>query len=274
MHATYSASDVNPRVVLDELLEDWPEFSDVEDFCPPRDRRGKHLEGRDVSLIASTIGLVNHAYDTAEASVLLLDNGHENASLPLVRAVYETAITAVWLVQAKEHEGITAFLHEYARGRRALQNDVLIAASQVFREGATDLPNVDPSPYEDKIDSMQRFKQVCEDLHPAGVDAYILYRILSGYCHPSATVADQYIGQHTNGSLVKHPKGKTTFESDLLYFLLSASLVWAGRAFSYLSDSKPHRSALRSAARRLGITAEIKLSEKYYQRHAAATKRS
>lgn len=273
MHATYSASDVNPRVVLDELLEDWPEFSDVEDFRPPRDRRGKHLEGRDVSLIASTIGLVNHAFDTAEASVLLLDNGHENASLPLVRAVYETAITAAWLVQAKEHEGITAFLHEYARGRRALQKDALLAASQVFREGAVDLPNVDPSPYEDKIDSMQWFKQVCEDLHPAGIDAYILYRILSGYSHPSATIVDFYIHQRADGSPMKRPSGAPTFDSDLLYFLLSASLV-AGRAFSYLSDSKPHRSALRSAARRLGITAEIKLSEKYYQRHAAATKRS
>lgn len=273
MNGSDPATDVNPRVVLDELLEGWPEFSDVEDFHPPRDRRGKRLEGRDVSLVATIIGLVAHAYDTAKAAVLLLDHGQENASLPLVRAVYETALTAVWLVQTKEHQGITAFLHEYARGRRALQNDALIAASQVFREGATDLPNVDTSPYEDKIDSMQRFKQVCEDLHPAGIDAYILYRILSGYCHPSATVADQYIGQHTDGSLMKHPKGKTTFESDLMCFLLSAALVWAGRAFSYLSRSNPHRSALRSAARMLRVAAEIQLSEKYHQRHAAAAKR-
>lgn len=157
MNGSNSVSDANPRVVLDELLNDWSEYSDVEDFRPPRERRGKRLDGSDVSLIATIIGLVNHAYDTAKASVILLDGGHENASLPLVRAVYETALIAVWLVQSRDHQGITAFLHEYARGRRALQKDARLAASQVFREGADGLPDADPSLYDDRLDSMQQF---------------------------------------------------------------------------------------------------------------------
>ncbi len=274
MKASEAIGYENSRLVLDELLSDWAEFSEVDDFHPQRDRRGKPLDGRDVSLIAAIIGLGNHAYDTARAAATLLDDGQLNASLLLVRTVYETALTAVWLVQAKDHQGITAFLHEYARGRGALQRDARSAASKVFREGAEGLPDADPSLYEDKLDSMRNFQQVCEDLHPGGIDAYILYRILSGYSHPSAAIVDLYIDQHTDGSPVKRQQAKPALEPDLLCFTLSAALVWAGRAFSYLSKSKAHRSALRSAARKLGIPAEIQLSERYLMRHATAGKRS
>ena len=55
---------------------------------------------------------------------------------------------------------------------------------------------------------------------------------------------------------------------NVLLFFTAASLVWAARAYSYLLKDKQYRSFLRSCARELGVDAELKLSEHYYQRHA------
>ena len=225
--------------------------------------------GKDVSRVSAVIGLARHAHDTAGAAALLLEDGHTNSAVPLVRLTYEDALTAVWLVQSHDHHGITAFMHEYARGRRALRADASLAASAVFREGADQVTDADPSPYEDKLDSFQQFRQLCLDLNPGGVDAYLLYRVLSGYSHASVNVADLYLEEAEGGVPGKRDEPKEALSPALLYYLLACSLVWVGRAFTYLSHDRAHRSLLRRSARRLGVNSEPQLSESYHKRHAA-----
>lgn len=54
----------------------------------------------------------------------------------------------------------------------------------------------------------------------------------------------------------------------MLTFLTAASIVWSARAYSYLISDKPYRNFLRRSARRREIENELKLSERYHQRHA------
>lgn len=257
----------DPRIIFDELLAEWPLFASNSEFYQPAARRGKRFLGSDVARISAVIGLVRHVYDTAGTIALLIDNERINGSIPLVRSAYESALTAVWLVQSRDQHGITAFLHEYTRGRRALQRDALQAASDVFRAGAVNIPNADPTLYEDKLDSTQQFRQMCVDLKPGGLDAYIFYRILSGYSHASMHIVDLYFGESEEAVPHKRRSASEALTPAMLLYLTASSLVWAGRAYSYLSKSSDHRRALRMAAARLGINPELQLSDSYYARH-------
>ncbi len=255
--------------VLEELLNSWPAFSAATaDFHQPAARRGKRFENPDVARIATVIGLSRHVYDTVEAANLLIQSERDNAAIPLVRMAYETALTAVWLVQSKGHHGITAFMREYSRSRKALQQDAAKATSAAFREGAASVADADPDLYPEEIDSVQRFRQVCLDLTPGGADAYVIYRVLSAYSHSSLSAAELYIAKHESGVPGRRDRPDRALSRALLQYLMACSLVWAGRAFSYLSHDKAHRSVLRQAARRLGITSELQLGPNYHQRHA------
>lgn len=258
----------DPRIVFDELLNGWAGHSSVESFYQPAARRGKKFEANDIARITVVIGLVNHVYDTARAIALLVDSEQTNAAVPLVRSVYESALTAVWVVQSRDHDGITAFIHEYTRGRKALQDDALKSATRAFRETAGNIPNADPSLYEGSADSARQFRQICLDLNPGGVDAYILYRVLSGYSHATMNVVDLYFDERDDGTVVKLLEASEALEPAPLIMLTACSLAWAGRAFSYLSNDAAHRSVVRKAALKLGINPEPQLSENYYQRHA------
>ncbi len=76
--------------------------------------------------------------------------------------------------------------------------------------------------------------------------------------------------EREDGTVVKLRDANEALEPGPLVMLTACSLAWAGRAFSYLSKDKAHRSAIRNAAAQLGINPEPQLSDNYYQRHAKA----
>lgn len=255
------------EVVL-ELGDTWLEFDGAQDLYQPAVRRGKKFLGSDVARMTAVWGLACHVYEAARAITLLLDSGMANQAIPLVRLAYENALTAAWLVQRKEQHGIQAFLHEYNRTRAALKKDALDSVSATFREGAPAIVDAEPSEFEGSADSVRRFGDICLDLTPGGKDAFIYFRILSSYSHASPNVADLYFQQsESDGGAPRYVAHQVALDKDLLLFLTAASMVWAGRAFTYLTQDKQHRNRLRSIAQQLGINCELQLSEHYHRRH-------
>ncbi len=272
-----------PTPTLDELREvaaglhdQWRVAGGPRPLHQPAARRNRPFVGGDLARLASVAGLARHVHETARAVEVLLDAGHSNAAIPLVRICFESALTAAWLVQSREQHGILAFAHEHARTRVALQKDALEAASATFREGASTIADTDVESYEGSIDSVRQFGQVCRDLTPGGKDAFVYYRILSSYSHASVRVIDMYFASAPDGEYM--PAYRTTPDTALpphmLMFFTAAAMVWSARAYSYLTHDKAHRNYLRSAARRLGISDELHLSEHYHRRHAKSSKRS
>lgn len=137
----------------------------------PRARSGMAITVRDVARMECVVGLARHIHETTRAVLLLLDSGHLNAAVPLVRMVYECALTATWLIQSKDDEGIRAFLHEHARQRTGLQSTLKRAIAKTFREGEVTGTNLED--FLESADNARRFDLICEDLEPGGTDAYI-----------------------------------------------------------------------------------------------------
>lgn len=262
------------RVLSGELLAHWKVHEQPEELTQPKARREQAITSTDIARMQSVIGLTRHVHENASAVRLLLENEHSQGSIPIVRFAYECALTAVWLVQSEEDEGIRAFAHEYVRGNKSLQDNLRRAVSTTFRENADLIADVDLSRFVPSLDNARRFDLICEDLTPGGKDAYIYYRILSSFSHASINVVDLYFELDPAGGPVPalRDKAREPISAEFLLYLTCASMVWSARAVTYLTGNKPYRNFLRKVAQQLGVTSEIQLSQSYFQRHAAAKK--
>lgn len=263
------------RQIIDGLRDAWLQHGDAELIRQPAARRGRKFSNLDVARATVVHGLACHVYETARAVLVLMDSGLTNAAVPLVRQMYECALTSVWIVQSSDQHGVTAVLHEHARNRAAVAVDVRDAQSEAFREAVEKIRDADPSPFVGSFDSVRQFRDICLDLVPGGIDAYLTYRVLSTYSHASVGIADLYYAPAPPGAVgVPHRRthADTAFAADTLLYFAASTLVWSGRAYSYVSRDQVHRSLLRSAARSLGTPAEIHLSDHYRRRHARQRK--
>lgn len=264
------------RALFDELLEAWEVHGDPRDLTQPKSRRGKRINSIDIARMECVLGLSRHAYETASAIRLLLDNGHTLSAVPLIRLVYECALTSVWLVQSEGTEAVKAFMHEYARSNRSMKLSLRKAMSATFRDNADSIADADVEPYRGSLDNAQRFDLICEDLTPGGADAYVYYRALSGFSHAGVRLLELYFEPDPAGGPMPavRPDPREPFEDNFLLFMTCASLVWAGRPITYLAENKEYRDHLRRAGKQLGVTSELQLSKKYYQRHAESKAKS
>ncbi|WP_371861311.1 DUF5677 domain-containing protein [Microbacterium maritypicum] len=263
-------SEEQTRSLIAELQSEWDAVSEVRAFRQPKSRRGQRFTGADAARITAIIGLSRHVHDTSPAIMLLLEHGHISAAVPLVRLVFECSLTAAWLVQSTDDHGIRAFLHSYSRSRSSLQKDAMEATTRVFRDGAPEITDTDPTPFGGSYDDAHRFGEICLDLKPAGKDAYIYYRVLSGLSHASPRVADLYFAPDSPDAGIPafRPTPDQSFPTDVLAFFTAASMVWSARAYSYLITNTQYRNFLRRSARQLEINDELQLSERYWERHA------
>nr|WP_258185933.1 hypothetical protein [Microbacterium sp. PAMC22086] len=144
------------------------------------------------------------------------------------------------------------------------------ATTRVFRDGAPEITDTDPTPFGGSYDDAHRFGEICLDLKPAGKDAYIYYRVLSGLSHASPRVADLYFAPDSPDAGIPafRPTPNQSFPTDVLAFFTAASMVWSARAYSYLITNTQYRNFLRRSARQLEINDELQLSERYWERHA------
>jgi len=264
------------RQLVDDLISAWDSEGHPTEMSQPRARSGKPITMSDVARMEAVVGLARHVHETARAIRLLIDSGHANAAVPLVRLVYECALTATWLVQSENDDGVKAFMHEYTRQQTNLQSVLKRSIVEIFREGADDVADTNMDAYLGSADNARRFDLICEDLAPGGTDAYLYYKALSSYSHAGVRVVDLYFSSPPPGGRLPPPQRKpaSALNEDLLLFLSNASMVWSGRAVTYISKNRSYRATLRRAANELQVTSEIQLSNAYRKRHADARKNS
>lgn len=209
-------------------------------------------------------GLAQHCLRTGEVVLDLYEAGKHVESLPLIRSVYESALTAMWVAQSRE--AINGFFNEDVRQRRALSETFAKSTSKVFQEGAPHIAGIDL----DKLDSVaddqaRNFQRLCDALQPGGAHAYALYRALSAHTHPSSLLVDQYAEpdddnpENASGIFLRReprPLGHQTW-----LYLCVASMLWASRAVDVMHRDSPHRSYLRQTAHKLEVVDILQLSE-------------
>lgn len=216
-------------------------------------------------------GLCAHVHYLAPAALDLLDDGRVLASLPLVRACFESAITAQWVTQTTD--GSPAFVNEEVRQRLAQVGTMEKAVSEVFREAAPGIAANLP-PILDATATARGFHSICDDLAPGGADAYTIYRVLSQYSHASIRVVDGYLKVARTGPGVGLRTTPAEPSAATWTNVLASCLVWAGRSNDYLDGDRTRRSELRAAANALGINSELHLSPAAVLREAGAKKRT
>lgn len=264
------------RRLADDLILAWNDEGHPTEMSQPRVRSGRPIMTTDVARMESVVGLARHVHETARAILLLIDSGQANAAVPLVRLVYECALTATWLVQSEDHDGVKAFMHEYTRQQTNLKSVLKRSIVEIFRQGADDVADTNMDAHLGSTDNARRFDLICEDLAPGGADAYLYYKALSSYSHAGVRVVDLYFSAPAPNDHVPPPRREpgSALGEDLLLFLCNASMVWSGRAVTYISKNKSYRGTLRRAARALEVTSEIHLSSAYRERHAEARSKS
>lgn len=264
------------RELMDELLDAWDSQGHPTEMSQPRARSGKPIITADVARMECVVGLARHVNETARAIRLLVDSGHGNSAVPLVRLVYECALTATWLVQTENEDGVKAFLHEYTRQQVNLESVLKRAMAVTFHDGVGDVADTNLDAYVGSADNARRFDLICEDLAPGGTDAYIYYKALSSFSHAGVRIVDLYFSAPGPEQHVPPPRRRpdTALGDDLLMFLTDACMVWSGRAVTYISKNAPYRSTIRRSAQKLEITSEIQLSDAYQTRHADARRKA
>lgn len=214
-------------------------------------------------------GISRHALRVAPIVFELYERGLTLEAMPLVRTAYEFAVTAQWAADSRE--GIFAIYNEELRNRRALAATMRQSASKVFQEAA---PDVDPTDWE-RIDTVadvqgRRFSERCVALASAGHHAYGLYRAMSAFCHPSASLADHYLQADDSQAGARLCWDPDQFDHDSWLFLTVASVVWAARAIDNMNRDHPNRELLRGAAHDLGIPDVLRLTPEAFAAEGAS----
>jgi hypothetical protein len=233
---------------------------------------GQRNERPHVGRFATIYGLAAHAHVLVEQARPHLTTDLLPAVLPLVRQAYECGLTAAWA--ALNRESAFAQFNEEIRRTKAVR--VTLGKSRQFAGRLELLPD-EPDEMEgvSSVAQARNFAALCEDLEPDGATLYLLYRILSKYCHAGPFVIDQYLTptEADPGIPALHVRPERPgMEPELTAFLAAAALVVAGRAVDFIDPARTRRSELRRAARELGIPAELRLSARAQQRIDEAEK--
>lgn len=206
-------------------------------------------------LVAS---LAYHALRLGETVIDLTERGRRLEAFPTVRATFETALTAMWLSQSRE--ATYAFHNEHERQTRNLVEHGLKAASEAMRAGAEGVPARSVEEYDTSANPQARsFEQLCAAL-TGGRDAYVVYRLMSTYAHPSMAITEHYLFESQNEAGVTLHAEPTQPRDNFWLYITVASMIWALRAVDHMDQGHPHRRWLRHAARELGIVETLSLT--------------
>lgn len=206
-------------------------------------------------LVAS---LAYHALRLGETVIDLTERGHRLEAFPTVRATFETAMTAMWLSQSRE--ATSAFHNEHERQNRNLVEHGLKAASEAMRAGAAGITARSSEEYETSANPQARsFEKLCASL-TGGRDAYVVYRLMSTYAHPSMAITEHYLFESENEAGVTLHSEPTQPTDNFWLYMTVASMIWALRAMDHMDQGHPHRSWLRQAAKKLGIAETLNLT--------------
>ena len=208
---------------------------------------GQRDERPHVARFASIYALASHTHALIGFARPALSANDIPFSILQVRQAYECAVTAIWM--AMNRESAFAMFNEEVRRNRSVK--FTIGKSQQFADRVT-LP-VDPDTL-DNVSSLpqaRNFEVLCEDLEPDGATLYLLYRILSKYCHAGPSVIDQYMtpsesaGDDPGGDSLNYIEAlhrlplRPGMEPTITSFVAAAALIISGRAVDFIIDRGP-----------------------------------
>ncbi len=218
------------------------------------------------SRFISIHSLAAHVHRLCSAGLILIEDQRNLEAMPVVRAAYESAITAVWLAQ--NEDGANALFNEFTRQQRAISMSLAKSRNPTFASGL-DLPYTDTDELDTDSNAQARwFEKLCTDFND-GADLYIYYRQMSGYSHAGLRVIEEYIRPTEDRTDVQSLLKVSQFgPMDMWLFFLTASAIWAGSAFDYIDKDRARRSELRQAARDIGVVRDLKLTSDAERRTA------
>jgi hypothetical protein len=191
--------------------------------------------------------------------------------MPIVRAAYETALTAQWAALTKHSTETLLQVHDQSMTtlsgdlRRAESPTLLAAVNDQTYEGV-DVERIDSTAYT----AARRFQTMCDDLMPRGSDKYVFYRFMSLGVHPGVNVMNQYLiseGPECEPESVK--LRAQPLQRGLVEWMgfLAASALWAFAAVDYLERRNPNRELLRDIGARMEVTPMLALTSEARARY-------
>lgn len=215
--------------------------------------------GRKVRRWAAVGAAASHSYRLAEAFMQLHAEGQDLEAAPLSRACFESALMAQWIAQVDDAD--LALIEEDARQRKRLI-DTMVKAKWISESGQAGKFRADITADATARSKARSIEAICQDL-VGGDSAYVIYRGMSWFAHPSSMVIDYYIEPEDdmrNAVLRRSPRRLSTDERAGLLMAVCIGMVWGGRAVDFQDRSHARRSLLRSAAKQLGVPDHMKLS--------------
>ena len=179
--------------VINDLLRLYETQASIETW--PKERRH----------VLALAGLENAVLEAAYAVLALRRADLHAAAAVHVRKALEFAVVAQWIHVTPN--GLDAFLHESKRNVDNLMAEANTANVLVPSDVAATLaPEAVVAPDEAKV--MRRFKQVA-DSFGVGSGIYMMYRSLSGDCHPNVGAIVQHLEEapESTGGVAIHLHG-------------------------------------------------------------------
>lgn len=249
--------------VADELFAGWQRAMDQENLT------FAHRDSTPMpSRFMAVYGLATHTHLLGEQFFRLSREGLEAEALPMLRLMYESSITAAWLVEADD--SLAAFANETDRERRNALAQLAKSSSASLRDVSKMLDNFERTEIATGSDPQARkFWARCHDFQK-GDDLYINYVQLCRYGHPTAYVIDLYLEptcERTAAHLLDRPHQA---RSVLWGTLAAACLIWSGSAMNHIDPIRARRAELRRASRQIPHAFALELTPEARQRIVSA----
>lgn len=190
-------------------------------------------------------GLCADVHEQARTALVLWDSKMVFQSAPLVRVAFESAMRAAWTAEYGADEFLadaerSSYLH-LQQAKRSLPR-LSPAAQEMLDEFASS---------EETRRKATSMEALCRKIHE-GDGLYLIYRMLSGQCHPGWPIVGRHMEQRDGVlGLRKRP---TDAEIDGFWaWVMVASLLWANRALDDIDEGNPRRRALRRVAQHFDV---------------------
>ncbi|GEO97307.1 DUF5677 domain-containing protein [Kocuria turfanensis] len=257
-----AARDLAP---LRELLRIWDRWQ----------ARNPRVEAEDIRQYLYVAGFAVQGFEQARAYLSAVRRVPETALVPLVRAVFEQAVTAQWV--ALVPDGWKALTQHSGEERSKTAKEFISMGEEPWTQWAEQIRaqlQHDPANLaNDHTHWGANFKDRCRELTPSK-DFYAHYRLMSEETHPTAGILHQWVRMplETGGAIrvVKPDVGvDLTWPHQLL-----TSMIWLAQAVCMLEGNVGRQNYLDRVARDNGAIPRLELSEEHHKRIRKAARRA
>lgn len=241
------------RAVCADLLEHW----DAAYTGAGSVTLGHEDQELDPVRFGVVLAFASHTHHVTGTACHLMADGDYPSAIPLLRLAYESALTATWASLSSEagrglHNKYLGTIRNLRRDAAATGwfDDMLAIAA----EDGTEPVDVAAS----AAGEAKNFENLCRSLEPFGPWLYTLYRLLSGYSHPSGTVLSLFIPGTLEDPVSIVP---AAFSSTREWWHAAAlNLLFAGQALDRLDRGSHRRQALARASEIAGWPEPLRLT--------------